>query len=236
LPEAHTSLGSVKSEFDWDWAGAEAEYTRAIALNANYVTARQWYGEFLSYQGRHDESVMQLSRARDLDPLSPVVNDSLANALLHARRYDEALLQIERTLAIEPGFGGAYLTLGSIYLQKGMHADAIGALERAVHLTAGLSRAPAWLGHAYAVAGQAERARQTLADLEKLAGKQPVSMYDIALIHAALGDRERAFLWLDRAYEARTWELVQLKVDGRWDGVRSDPRFAALLRRIGLPA
>lgn len=236
LAEAHTSLGSVLNEFDWDWKGAEAEYTRAIALNANYVTARQWYGEFLSFHGRAEESLMQLRYARDLDPLSPVVNDSLAIALLLARRYDEAQVQAQRTLEIEPSFGGAYLTLGSIYLQKGLHAEAIAALERACTMPSGLSRARAWLGHAYAVAGQTDRARQTLVQLDALSGQVPVSQYDIALIHTALGQRDQAFTSLDRAYEARAWDLVQIKVDTRFDDLRDDPRFAALIRRIGLPA
>ena len=236
IPEAHASLGSVKNEFDWDWAGAEAEYTRAIALNANYVTARQWYGEFLFFHGRFDESLRQLRSARDLDPLSPVVNNSLAIALLLARRYDEALAQALRTIEIEPGYGTAYLTLGRTYLQKGMHAEAIAALQRAVDVTAGLSRARALLGHAFAVAGQTDKARQTLVDLEKLSGQMPVSPYDIALIYAALGDRDQAFAWLDKAYQARAGDLVQLKVDMRFDTVRHDPRFVALVRRIGLPA
>ena len=236
LPEAHTSLGSVKNEFDWDWKAAEAEYTRAIALNGNYVTARQWYGSFLSFHGRSDESLMQLRHARDLDPLSPVVNDTLAIALLLARRYDDALAQAQRTLEIEPAFGGAYITLGSVYLQKGMHAEAIVALQRGVDLTAGLSRARAWLGHAYAVAGQTDKARQTLAELDALSRQIPVSPYDIALIHTALGDPSQAFAWLDKAFRARNWELVQLKVDTRFDSLRNDPRFVELLKRIGLPA
>jgi TolB-like protein/tetratricopeptide (TPR) repeat protein len=235
LPEAHTSLGSVKSEFDWDWAGAEAEYTRAIAINSNYVTARHWYGSFLSFHGRVDESLMQLRYARDLDPLSPVVSDSLALALLRAGRYDEALAQTQRTREIDPGFTGAYLTMGSVYLDKGMHAQAIDALQRAVDLSQGLSRARAWLGHAFAVAGQRDRARQTLAELANLPDGITVSPYDIALIHAGLADRDQAFAWLDKAYEARAWDLVQLKVDTRFEILRADPRFEPFLERIGRP-
>jgi tetratricopeptide (TPR) repeat protein len=178
---------------------------------------------------------MQLRYARDLDPLSPVVNDSLAAALLLARRYDEALAQAQRTLEIEPGFAGAYITLGSIYLQKGAHAEAIAALQRSAGMTPQLSRARAWLGHAYAVAGQKDKARQTLVELDALAKKIPVSSYDIALIHTALGEPTQALAWLERAYERRAWELVQLKVDMRFDSLRHDRRFAALLARIGLP-
>jgi TolB-like protein/DNA-binding winged helix-turn-helix (wHTH) protein/tetratricopeptide (TPR) repeat protein len=236
LAEAHTSLGSVKSEFNWDWPGAEAEYTRAIALSANYATARQWYGEFLGFHGRADESVMQLRYARDIDPLSPVVNDSLAGALLWARRYDEALAQAQRTIQIEPGFAGAYITLGSVYLQKGMHDEAIAALQQAADMTPSLSRARAWLGHAYAVAGRTDKARQTLAALDVLARRIPVSSYDVALIHTALGEPDQAFASLHRAYQRRAWDLIQLKVDPRIESLRGDTRFAALLARVGLPS
>jgi predicted Zn-dependent protease len=226
----------VKSEFDWDWAGAEAAYTRAIALNSNYVTARQWYGEFLYYHGRHAESLMQLRHARDLDPLSPVVNNSLAIALLLARRLDEAQAQAQRTLELEPGFAGGHMTLGRVYLQKGMHAEAVAALQRSAEATPGLSKARAWLGHAYAVAGHADKARQTLAELETMSKRIPVSPYDVALVYTALGEKNQALAWLDRAYQARTWDLVQLKVDWRFDSLRDDARFAALLARIGLTA
>ena len=110
----------------------------------------------------------------------------------------------------------------------------LAALQRAADMTPSLSRARAWLGHAYAVAGQADKARQTLVELNALAGEIPVSSYDIALIHAALGEPDQAFAWLERAYQRRAWDLIQLKVDVRFDSLRDDSRFAALLTRIGL--
>jgi TolB-like protein/DNA-binding winged helix-turn-helix (wHTH) protein/Tfp pilus assembly protein PilF len=234
LAEAHTALGSVKSEFEWDWPAAEAEYRRAIELNGNHVTARQWYGEFLSFNARHGEAVMQLRHAVDLDPLSPVVNNSLAAAMLTARRFDEATVYARRTIDIDPTFGGAHMTLGTIYLLQGNQAEAIAALQRAVTLSPGLSKATAWLGHAYAVAGQTARAREILDELDKLSRQLPVSSYDLALIYAGLGDRRLAFEWLDRAYQARAWELVKLKTDIRFDNLHADPSFADLLKRLGL--
>jgi TolB-like protein/DNA-binding winged helix-turn-helix (wHTH) protein/Tfp pilus assembly protein PilF len=234
LAEAHTSLASVKSDYDWDWAGAEAEYTRALAINPNYVTARQWYGEFLYFRGRGAESLAQLERARRLDPLSPVVNNSLAISLLMAGRYDDALAQAQKTIALDTSFGGAHLTLGQVYLRKSMYDEALAAMKRSVALSHGLSRPVAWLAHAYAAAGQPLEARRSLDQLEGLSKEAPVSPYDVALVHAALGDREQTFTWLERAYEKRASDLIQLPVDRRFDDVRSDRRFADLLRRIGL--
>ena len=144
--------------------------------------------------------------------------------------------QAKRTIEIDPGFAGAHLTLGSIYRQKGMHAEAIAALQQAVTLSPGLSRATAWLGHAYAVAGHADKARRTLVELDTLSKRIPVSPYDVALIYAALGETGPALAWLEKAYHARAWDLVQLKVDRRFDSLRNDPRFVDLINRIGLPA
>jgi TolB-like protein/tetratricopeptide (TPR) repeat protein len=236
LAEAHASLGVVRSDFDWDWAGAEAEFVRAIELSPSYATARQWYGEFLFFQGRYDESLVQLRRARDLDPLSPVVNTSLGKALLLARRYEEAIAQLQRTLALDPRFSGAHLTLGEVYVQKRMYRPAIAAFLEAASLSPGLTKATASLGHAYAVAGQPARARRILVELESLARRTPVSPYDIALIHTGPGETREAFAWLDRAYEARSWELVQLAVDERLDRLRGDRRFTTLLQRMRLAA
>jgi tetratricopeptide (TPR) repeat protein len=163
-----------------------------------------------------------------------VINNSLARALLLAGRYDDALAQARRTLDIDPGFGGAYLTLGETYVRLGRHADAISALERAVTLMSDLSRPLAWLGHAYGAASEPEKARQALDRLEARSWQTPVSPYDIALVHTGLGDSERAFDWLERASDARASDLIQLKVDRRFDSLRSDPRFADLLRRVGV--
>jgi TolB-like protein/DNA-binding winged helix-turn-helix (wHTH) protein/tetratricopeptide (TPR) repeat protein len=234
LAEAHTSLGSVKNEHDWDWAGAEAEYTRAIAINSNYVTARQWYGEFLYFRGRYKEAIAQLELASRLDPLSPVASNSLAIAYLLAGQHDEALARSRRTLEIDAGFSGGHLTLGQVHLSKGQHAEAIAAFRRAVSLSTGLSRPVAWLGHAYAVAGEEVEARRALRDLEALAERAQVSPYDVALVHTGLGEIDQAFSWLERAYLSRGADLLQLGVDKRLDRLRHDPRFAVMLRRIGM--
>jgi TolB-like protein/tetratricopeptide (TPR) repeat protein len=234
LAEAHTSLGSVKSEFDWDWAGAEAEYTRAIAISPSYVTATQWYGEFLAFRGRSGESLTQLRRAQELDPLSPVVNTSLAMALIVARQYEAAVAQAQRALELDPNFSGAYLQLGRAYLLQESNGKAIASFERAVGLGGPPTRPKAWLGHAYAVAGEREKARHIAEELERLSTSGRVSAYDIALIHTGLNDAESAFAWLDRAYRQRAWDLIQLDVDERFAPLKRDTRFAGLLRRIGV--
>jgi eukaryotic-like serine/threonine-protein kinase len=234
LAEAHTSLASIKGDYDWDWAGAEAEYRRAIDLNPSYATARQWYGEFLSPQRRHSEAIEQARRARELDPFAPAPNVSLAAAYARAGREDDALEQLKRTLQIDPNIAGVHFYLGQLYLRRGLHAQAIEELERAFSLTPGVRKVRAALGHAYAVQGQPEKARQVLSELQQAAARTFVSPYDVALIHVGLGDSDQAFAWLEKAYQARSYELVGLNVDWQVDPLRGDPRFADLVRRIGL--
>ena len=126
--------------------------------------------------------------------------------------------------------------MGEIYLQQRLHSEAIAAFERAVSLSPGLSRPLAWLGHAYAVAGEDQRARRTLEQLQAISARAPVSPYDIALIHLGRNDTEQAFAWLEKAYEKRASDLIQLSVDRRFERLHGDPRYADLLRRIGIPA
>ena len=232
LAEAHTSLASLRGDYEWDWAGAEAEYRRAIELNPSYATARQWYGEFLMMQTRRQESIEQLRRARELDPLSPAPNVSLGSAYMYANLYDDALQQYKRTLAIDSTIFGAHMYLGQLYLRQRLHGQAIESLTQAVALAPDVTKPTAMLGHAYAVAGQSARARQLLEQLLK--DTRYVSPYDVAVIHVGLGDTAQAFTWLERAYQGRTSELVTLNVDRRIDPLRSDQRFVDLVKRVGL--
>jgi serine/threonine-protein kinase len=234
LAEAHTSLAFVKFRLDWDWLEAEREFSRAIDLNPNYAPAHQWYSNFLVAMGRRDEAIAEARRTQQLDPFSLIGNSQVAWILYFARRYDEAIDQCHKTLQLDPSFFAAQRYLGLVFEQKKMYDAAVAHFERAVTLSGGPALMRAHLGHAYALAGRRDQARKILDELIEHSQRQYVSSYLIALIHAALGEKDRAFEWLEKAYEERAEFLVYLKVDPRLDRLRSDPRLASLLRRVGL--
>jgi serine/threonine-protein kinase len=233
LAEAHTSLAFAKVQYDWDWPGAEREFQKALALNPNYATAHQWYSEYLSAMGRHDEALREIRRAQELDPLSLIIHAVVGRALYFARRYDEAAEQCRQTVELDPNFGVAHLFLGRIYLAAGKYDEAVKELQEARRLAGGTA-VMAEVVHALAVAGRRTEAEQLRAELEKMKDGY-VTAGRLALISVALGDKDQAFMWLDKAYDERSDTLLFLKVEPRFDSLRSDPRFAALLRRIGLP-
>jgi TolB-like protein/class 3 adenylate cyclase/Flp pilus assembly protein TadD len=233
LAEAHNSLGNVLYLRDWDWHAAEREWKRALQLNPNLAAAHHWYGMFLSDLGRADEAIAQLKRAQELDPVSVIIGTGRAIVLYQARRYDQAVNQAQTTLVMDPTFPGGHLWLGSAYLQQGMNAEAIAEEQaaRRLHDSQGIV---ARLGYAYAVSGMTSDAQQALNDLNDLSKRHYVDPYLIALIYTGLGDKDRAFEWLGRAYEERSRGMTSLKVAPELDSVRSDPRFTALLKKVGL--
>jgi serine/threonine protein kinase/Flp pilus assembly protein TadD len=229
LSDSHRSLGIVKAYYEWDWAGAEQEFKRAIDLNPNSPEAHSAYGRYLTVTGRNVEALAEMKRSQELgDPPSAT---GLLFALAGAHQYDRL---IEEGRKMEPN---AYLHswMGVAYSEKGMHAEAIAELQKAASLSRGATLMKAQLGHAYAVAGRRAEAENSLSELKALAGQRYVSPYDIALIYVGLGDKEQAFAWLEKAYQERARRLWALKVNPSWDSLRSDSRFADLLRRIGLP-
>ena len=234
LAEAHTSLAWTDFMFTWDWSAADLEFRRAITLNPNYPAAHAWYGTYLAAMGRHDEAISEGRRAQELDPLSLITNAALARPFYNARRYDEAIAQSKKTLEIDPHFARAQYWLGLAYEQKSMYDDAIAAFQDAIEHSDSVSIYVAASGHAYAVAGRRADALKVLGGLQKLSRRRYVSAYDIATIYVGLGDSADAMQWLERAYQERSDGLVYLGVDPRWDGMRSDPRFAHLVRRVGL--
>ena len=234
LAEAHTSLAYAKWKYDWDWEGAERDFKRAIELNPGYALARQFYASFLATVGRPAEAIEEAQRTQKLEPLSAIINADLAWNYYLARQPDQAIEQLRRTLELDPNFFPAYRYLGLAYEEKGMYAEAIAELHKAVKLSDGSPQMKATLAHAYAMAGRTAEARKILAELQEAARGRYVSPYDIATIHAALGERDQAFAFLDQAYEERSGWMSYLKVNPIFDGLHSDPRFAELLRRIGL--
>jgi DNA-binding winged helix-turn-helix (wHTH) protein/tetratricopeptide (TPR) repeat protein len=234
LAQAYASLGFVSYRFDWDWPLAEQHFTRAIELNPNYPTAHHWYGESLVVTGRFDDSISALERAQELDPLSLPINTDLAQSLFFARRYDESEEQLRRTLEMDQNFVRACVIAGGLYEQKGLYEQSIAILQKAVELSAGNALALSGLGHVYAVAGKKDEARRILIDLKQLARQSYVSAYNIAIVHAGLGEKEAALDWLVKAYHNRDVWLVWLKVNPRFDQLRSESRFTDLMRRVGL--
>lgn len=234
LAEGHTSLAYVQWAFDWDWAAAEWGFKRAVTLQPGYATAHQWYAEFLTARGRHDEASAEIARAQLLDPLSLIVNAVIGWAFYFARRYDEAIEQCRKILELDPHFARAHIYLGRALVQKGMFDEALAAFQRGIALSGDSPTYLAELGHAYAVAGRLDEAQHVLASLEEQRRRRYISPYGIATIHMALGDLDRAFEWFDKACADRAFYLVFLNVEPAVDRLRDHPRFATLLRRVKL--
>jgi DNA-binding winged helix-turn-helix (wHTH) protein/TolB-like protein/Flp pilus assembly protein TadD len=235
LAEGHASLAHVKTNYEWDWAEAERLYGRAIALKPEYATGHQWLAvHYLTPKGRLEEAIAEARRARQLDPLSAVFNTFVGASLYFARRHDEAIEECRKTVELHPDFGVAHWYLGRAYLQKGRFPEAVAELQRAVDLSGGSPLMKGTLGVGYAAAGDRAAAERTLHELEGLHGHSYASALDIADIHVALGDRERAFQWLDQAAAERAFHLIFLKVRPELDPLRNDQRFKALIVRLGL--
>jgi TolB-like protein/DNA-binding winged helix-turn-helix (wHTH) protein/Flp pilus assembly protein TadD len=236
LAEAHTSLARIKAEYDWDWSGGEREFQRAIELNPSYATAYQWYSDILATMGRSEEAVANYKRALELDPLSPIMNAVLGQTFYYTRQYDQAIEQLQKTLELDPDLGMASSYLAKAYLQKSMNKEAIAEFEKALVISHGHVWALADLGYAFAVAGRRPEARNMLDKLNQISRQKFVPADAMAQIYTGLGEKDKAFEWLEKGYERRSLGLggVGLKVDPVYDPLRSDPRFANLLRRMNL--
>jgi TolB-like protein/tetratricopeptide (TPR) repeat protein len=233
LAEAHNSLAHL-SLHDWKWEAAEQGFRRAIELNPSYVPAHHWYALCLTAMGRMDEAVAAIQKAQELDPLSLRINADVGMALHAAGRYDEAIEQERKTIELDSNFRVAYWIRGMAYEQKGMFEEARRGFREALARSPGNPNYLASLGHSYAVAGAKDTARAILDTLERQARKGEASPFFLALVYAGLGEKDRAFQWLERAYQERSGSVRYLKVEPRLDGLRSDPRFAALLKKVDL--
>ena len=235
LAEAHASRAHIHLEFDHDWEAAEREYLRAIELDPRYPVARHWYGGFLSAMGRHEEALEQAHLARQLDPLAPIISTWVGLRHYFARHYDLGIDEYEKALDLAPDFAPGHWHLGWAYEQTGRFEEAIAEARQAIEASGGNPLYLASLGHAYAMQGDVEKARQTLAELDSLGTERHVSAYHTAVIHAALGDRDEAFRWMDAAFDERSPWIGYLLVDPRLDPLRDDSRFSQLLARARLP-
>lgn len=234
LADAHSVLGWVALWYEWNWAEAEKEFRRAIELNPNVTEAHLGYGGLLSNTGRHAEAMAQARRALALDPLSPLVASIASSYALSAGDVGEARRLAGKALAIDPDFWVAQLTLGGLALGANRNGEAVAEFTKARDASGGSLQAVSMLGYAQARSGDTTAARTLVGELEARAKKQYVPATSIATIYSGLGDTEQAVAWLQRAYEQRDVRMSFLKVDRRWDALRTDARFAAIAKAMDL--
>jgi TolB-like protein/Flp pilus assembly protein TadD len=236
LGEAHTVLALLTLVCEWDFVGAEQQFRTALDLSPGDSTAHQWYGVLLMYQRRFDESLQQMRRAQSLDPLAPIIRAALGIVYLLAGRYDEAIAQAESVRELEPNSPQAHAVLGLAQQQKGDYARAIADLRRYVDLSGKDADALMRLGCACAQAGDSSAARDVLRTLRVRSTREYVAPGSLAALELALGNTERTLAELDAGLEQRATSLLMLAVDPAFAQLRPNPRFQALLRKIGLPA
>ncbi len=235
LAEGYTSLAYIKMLYDWDWLGAEKDFHKAIQLNPNYSVAFQWYGEFLSDMGRHEEAIEASEKAQSLDPFSPIAKVQLAGSLYNAGYLKRAISVYNEVLELEPDFLSAHFFLSYAYVSLRKFNEAINEAEFVA--ASANERVPGLtipLGYAYARAGRISEAEEILDGLIQSSQKAYVTPFGIATIYSALGKKDMAFEWLEKAYKARDNWLLQILVHPSLNELRSDPRFDALVKKMGL--
>jgi len=234
LAEAHATLGYVK-HYDWQWEEAERELRLAIEINPSYALARIWYANNLASRRRLKEAVTEARRAKELDPLSLVVTTNVGWTLSMAGAKEDAIVQYRRALELDPSYVQAHLRLGAAYSSLGRSGEAIAELETAARLTHRNPSSLAALAEAYARAGERRKAQELLREILSRAADGYVSPFRVAFVYSALGDRDSTFEWLEKAYAERSNGMAYLGVRDIDDPIRADPRYARLLRRVGLP-
>jgi eukaryotic-like serine/threonine-protein kinase len=235
LVEAYVSLAYASFTYDWDWTAAGRHFQQALAVNPSYVRNHAFYPLYLSSLGRFEEAVATAKRTLDLDPASPAVSHVLAVQLYLSRQFDQAIQQCHKTLEMDPHYAVAYAMLGQAYASKGCYQEAVPDLGKYLDLSRGGAPALALLGYTHARLGERNEALRMLDELETLSKRSSVTGFSFALVYAGLEDKDQAFMWLEKACEERFNRLAYLKVEALWDPLRSDPRFAKLLRRVGIP-
>ena len=236
LPEAHTSLAFAYHQL-WQWEEAEAEFKHSIELDPNYATAHHWYSLHLNDTGRFDEALTEIKRAQQLDPVSVIITLNLAQAYLNHGDFDSAIEQSKRLVDLDPNFPRGRETLAMVYLEQGHYAEAIAQLQQAVDLSARRDRRPLrTLGYAYAISGRRAEALAILKGLQERYEGREASPIDVACIYAGLGDKDQAFAWLEKAFQDHSSRLGRTRWETGFESLRSDPRYADLMRRMGVPS
>jgi len=235
VAEAHTSLAWVRSVYDWDSHEAEKQFKRALELNPNYATAHHWYGLFLTNGARFEEAMREMNRAQDLDPLSLIITTQAGEPFYLSRRFGRAIEQYRKALEMDANFWPAHQFLGLAYEGTGQLSSAISELQNALELSGGNTQLMAAIGHTFAVSGNTTEANRILNQLRELSTRRFVSTYGVALIYVGLKENDQAFQWLERSREEKSLlDDHDITTDSRLDELRRDPRFAQLLRSVGL--
>jgi tetratricopeptide (TPR) repeat protein len=235
LAEVHVTSGAIAVFYDLDWAAAEREYQQAMELNPNYPETYEVYSYLLSCSGRLDEGIEMAKRGLEVHPLSVAISDDVAGAHYWARHYDEAIAQGQKSIELDRSHAAAYVFLGQAYDLKGSYAEAIAAYQKAIDLSQRTSNIMGLVGHAEAVAGRRSEALKILKELKEVSADKSVSAYDLAIVYTGLGDKDNAINQLNRAYAERAGWIIAIKVEPMFDPLRSDPRFADLVRRLNYP-
>lgn len=237
IADAHTSLGAIIASYYWDWPEAEMHLKRALALNPDYATGHEWYSEHLSRMARHQEAIHAAQRAQEIDPISARANSHVGLAFYRARRYDDAIKHSQDTLELKPDLFTAHVILGLSLVQKKLYGEGIAVLQKARVVTGSSSDSIGLLGYGYGMAGRKREARGALKELDQVSrDNKYVSPFCKVMVYIGLGENDRAFEWLERAYEERIWHLGVLAADPMFDPLRPDPRYTDLIQRMNLTA
>ena len=234
LGEPHATLGKVFDQ-PWQWVEAEREYKRAIELNPNYATAYHWYSIHLKNRGRFDEAAVMIKRAKELDPLSSVIGVNLSEIYQLQNDHNSSIENSLKIIELDPSYSDAYKTLGMSYLKQGRNAEAIANLEKAVELSNRASLYLGSLGYGYGVTGKRTEAIAIAKELEEnYARKESIGRH-IAAVYAGLGEKDKAFEWLEKDFQSQSGELGIIRWEIQYEPLRDDPRYKDLLKRMGLP-
>ena len=235
LAEAHTSLGLIRFQYDWDWKGAEEEFSEAIRINPSYAPAHHFYADYLKAMGRFDEALLEIGKAQELDPLNLAINTGVGHVLYLSKQYDRAIDQYKKAVDLDPNFTLTHIWFGRPYLEKEMYPEAISELETAVKLSGEGTLALAMLGHGLASAGRKEDSKKILDQLIERSKTRYVPSYWVAVVYNGLKDRGETLKWLRRAFDERSSWLVWCNVEPRFDWLRGDSEFSSLMNAMKFP-
>jgi len=234
LADAHSTLAQVYQS-ERNWAGTEQQCKRTLALNPNYALGHYRYSLFLSRAGRHEEALAEIRRATELDPLSPNLMDVVGQALFFARRYGESEQALRKALELDPNYFPAYLELAHVHAAKGMFAQSLAELQKAASVSPADPEVQAFLGYVYAKSGRKQDAERVLKEMKTESERRYISGFLVALVCIGLGRNEEALHWLERADQQKDYQLSWISLAPEFDLLRSDPRFAGLVRRSDPP-